>query len=236
MVNKVADLKLWGTVHYDERAITNLLSFAEVRDHPDYNPVYNPKTDCFIITHIPSKPSIEFERVGNHYVHKPTKPTNLKTTKTKTQQTTNLLNAVEENKKMFTKAQVKKADRARDLLYALLAPSMKDPKCVVRTNQIKDNPVTEEDINVAEAHYGLGLSVLKGKGTRCEPTPVRSDYVEIPHKLLKLHGEVHLFMDIMYVNGMAFLTSISGKLMFRHSIFIKNIKSDTIYSTADMTF
>jgi hypothetical protein len=59
------------------------------------------------------------------------------------------INTVSENKEFFTKRQIKSADLARTLYKTLSYPSMKDFKWVIQINQIKDFPVTVQDIDVA---------------------------------------------------------------------------------------
>jgi hypothetical protein len=51
-------------------------------------------------------------------------------------------------------------------------------------NCIKDNPVTTEDIDIAETIFGPDIGVLKGKTTRQRPIHVVADYVDIPEELL----------------------------------------------------
>ena len=134
----------------------------------------------------------------DHYVYLPGK-----------KEETQLLNMVEENKKLYTHKQCKRALKARQLLHSLGVPTIKNMKFIIQNNMIKDCPITEEDLKIACNIYGKDVLTLKGKSTRSRPTPVVTDYVAIPKKLLQIHQYVHLFMDIMYVNGMAFLTSTS---------------------------
>jgi hypothetical protein len=43
---------------------------------------------------------------------------------------------------------------------------MKDFKWVIQSNQIKDFPVTVQDINVAQKIWGKNIAALKGKTNR----------------------------------------------------------------------
>ena len=70
--------------------------------------------------------------------------------------------------------------------------------------------------------YGPDIPTIKGKTTRCHLHKLASNVVSIPHKLCDTQHDVCLFIDIMYVNGMPFLTTIS-----------KNIKYHTAMSVAD---
>jgi hypothetical protein len=58
-------------------------------------------------------------------------------------------NTVSENKAGFTKRQIKDVEVARSLYSKLNYPSWKDFKWIIRSNQIKDCPVTVEHIDTA---------------------------------------------------------------------------------------
>jgi hypothetical protein len=64
---------------------------------------------------------------------------------------------------------------------------MKGFKWLIRRNQIKDCPVTVQDINVALKIWGKNIAALKGKTTRRKMIPVARDYVKVPLELMKLH-------------------------------------------------
>jgi hypothetical protein len=121
------------------------------------------------------------------------------------------VNTVSENKTGFTKRQIKCAEIARNLYKTLSYPSMKDFKWVIRSNQIKDCPVTIQDIDVATKILGKNIAALKGKTTRSKTT---RDYVKVPKELLKLHKEVFLTTDIFFVNKIPFFLTLSRNICF----------------------
>ena len=82
-------------------------------------------------------------------------------------------------------------------------------------NAINNNPVTMEDIALAEAIFGSDIGSLKGKTTRQKPMPVVNNQVEIPRELIAAQKHVTLYMDTMNVNGLSFLTTISGNIYYR---------------------
>ena len=45
---------------------------------------------------------------------------------------------------------------------------------------IKNCPVTQEDVDVAQKIFGPAISTLKGKSTRKNPKPVINDNIQIP--------------------------------------------------------
>jgi hypothetical protein len=85
---------------------------------------------------------------------------------------------------------------------------------VIRSNQIKDCPVTVKYINAVMKIWGKNTAALKGKTTRSESHLVASDYVKFPKELLKLHKEVFLTTDIFFVNNIPFFLTLSRKILF----------------------
>jgi hypothetical protein len=63
---------------------------------------------------------------------------------------------------------------------------------IVKTNAIKNLPITQEDIKTAEMIFGQDIGMLKGKTVRKKPLPVASDFIEVPRELIDNHHEVTL--------------------------------------------
>ncbi len=156
---------------------------------------------------MPAKPNMEFRmhESGLHY-YDPLKNNENKGTL--------FVNTVAENKLLYTKREIKGAQVAKALYTALARPSMADFKWIVRNNEIKDSPVTLEDINVATSIWGKNISKLKGSTTRSKSIPVKRDYVHVPKELLNLHQEVFLTADIFFVNKIPFFLTLSRKICF----------------------
>ncbi len=57
---------------------------------------------------------------------------------------------------------------------------MKDYKWIMQSHQIKDSPVTVEDVDVAMSIWGKNVSKLKGTTTRNKSVPVARDYIKVP--------------------------------------------------------
>ena len=60
--------------------------------------------------------------------------------------------------------------------------------------------------------------------------------VPIPEKILYIHKNVHLFIDIMFVNGFPFLMSISKNHMYRTGTYLVNMEHHTIHEALDEIF
>jgi hypothetical protein len=87
-------------------------------------------------------------------------------------------------------------------------------------NCIKDNPVNTEDVDIAEAIFGPDIGVIKGKTTHHRPNPVVADYVDIPEELLDCQQNVTLCIDTMYVNKLAFFTTVSRNIQYRTATWL----------------
>jgi hypothetical protein len=70
---------------------------------------------------------------------------------------------VYKNKEDFIKRHIRGAETARHLYATLNYPSMKDFEWVIRSNQIKDCPVTVQDIDAALKIWWERIAALKGK-------------------------------------------------------------------------
>jgi hypothetical protein len=122
---------------------------------------------------------------------------------------------VSRNKQGFTKRQIKGVEAAWALYATLSYPSWNDYKWVIRSNQIKDCPVTVQDVDVAHTIWGKNIAALKGKTTRRKPDPVaRRDFVKVPVEFLNMHREVFLTVDIFFVNKIPFFLTLSRKICF----------------------
>ena len=74
--------------------------------------------------------------------------------------------------------------------------------------------MTVEDVDAALKIWGKNIVALKVKSTRIKPNKVAGDSVKIPMGLLKLHKEVFLRLDILFVKNIPFLLTLSRKICF----------------------
>ena len=80
---------------------------------------------------------------------------------------------------------------------------------------IKDCPVVEKDIELAEAIFGPGISTIKGKTPRKTPRSILEYSIVIPPELIRKHSSIDLCIDVMYVKKIGFLTSIGYPIYYR---------------------
>ncbi len=124
-------------VWYNKKATTNILSLSNVIKQ--YQVTYDSNNQMFVVHHDPEgKPGMEFQMHKSrlHYFN----PRDSEFT---------FVNTVSKNKAGFTKRQIKDVEVARSLYSKLNYPSWKDFKWIIRSNQIKDCPVTVEHIDTA---------------------------------------------------------------------------------------
>ncbi len=197
--NLKADLPNWGEVWFNPQAITNIFSYAEMRDR--YKITYDQEEDSFTV-HMPDKPACFRRMASKLYVFNWNPKVSLVTT-------------VSDNAAFYTTRQFERAKLARELYHALGTPSINDFKSIIRMNTINNNPVVTEDIVLAEKIFGPDIGCLKGKTTRKKPLPVVEDRIDIPKELIMAQREVTLSMDGMNVNGISFLTTISHNICYR---------------------
>jgi hypothetical protein len=191
------------TVWFSTQAITNITALRNLIDQ--YRVTYD-SDDLMFVVHreSESKPHMEFKmhKSGLHYYD------------LRKEHHLNFVNTVSENKTGFTKRQIKCAEIAQNLYKIFSYLSMKDFRWIIRSNQIKDCPMTIQYIDVAMKIWGKNIASLKGKTTRRKTHPVARDYVKVPKELLELHKEVFLTTDIFFVNKIPFFLTLSRNIFF----------------------
>ena len=223
-VDQVGTLQDYGEVPVHEDALTNLMSLAKLSDK--YEIHYNNREDDAFYVHTPSK-VVRFGRnAANLYVHKPT------AIQQHPKQYSNLLQTVEDNMKLHTPREVKRAKQARDLLVALGSPSIQDLKTALATNAIANVPVTTKDVDLAEMIFGKDLGTIKGKTTRQKPVPMVHDQITIPPEISD-RGDLELCLDIMFVNELPYMTTISRDLYYRTALSLPTRTERDLYKSLD---
>jgi hypothetical protein len=91
---------------------------------------------------------------------------------------------------------------------------------MIQMNAIANDPVTTEDIELAQQIFGQSIRSLKGKTTRRKPIPVAYDYIKIPIKLTTKQQDMILCIDSIKVNGLTFLTTVSKNICYRTAQFV----------------
>lgn len=114
------------------------------------------------------------------------------------------------------------------LMGNLPTSKMKD---LVRNNRLKNCSITLTDIDNANFIYGTARSNLRGGTTRTKPGKVNNVKIEIPRDFYKLHKFVSLSADVMFCNGIPFLTTVSADINFLTAEFLPTRKAQHLSST-----
>ena len=109
----------------------------------------------------------------------------------------------------FSRKEVQRAALARIAQSKVAHPPDSKFKQMVSSPSFKNCPVTVNDVTNARAIFGPDLAGLAGRSTRRKPKRVVPEYMGIPRELYERHKYVTLTADVMFVNGIAFLVSLS---------------------------
>ena len=118
-------------------------------------------------------------------------------------------------------------------MKSLMMPSIATLRKAIVTNQVQNFLVTDKDCDVAVQIHGKDVASLKGKSTRSHQTPAVDDTVAIPKKLLLIHKNIHLCVDILTVNGIPFLATISKNVMCCTVSVLKDAEHNTLDKELD---
>lgn len=210
-------------VWFSEKAMTNILSLAKIREGGYHDVTYDIDKGQFVMTNLQTGKVTIFKQEPSGLHTAPLDPDMC------------LLQTVEHNKSLYSKRQVAKADRAKALYYNIGTPSMEDFKHLIKMGSIQNCPVVLEDVQLMEKIYGKDIPTLKGKTVRKKPQPVVSDYVEVPKELIEAHQGIILCADIMYVEKLAFLVTISIDLKYITIKYVPNRETSTLLAAVDET-
>ena len=144
------------------------------------------------------------------------------------------MNTVSKNKSFYNKKEIKLADEAMQLLQCLGYPSIPNFKEYVNRNLLSNNKITAMDIDRAIKIYGIPEPLLRGKKVAPTQLSVRGIQVDLSPTITNKLKHIQLFVDIFYVNTLAFLhKKAKNQEGHRHLNYVtinhlKNKKSQTI--------
>ena len=135
---------------------------------------------------------------------------------------------VQDKNTMYTTHDIKRADRARRFQNITGQP-IKRIFHAVDNNILQNLPILREDVIMAEDIYGPIIPHLKVKTVRrklqhVEPIKITN----VPNTILDKYKEVTICCELMHINGIGFLITISRHIMFATGSMIKNRKVEKI--------
>jgi hypothetical protein len=215
--NMIGDLPGYdGEVWFNPKGIANILSLSDVEKH--HRVTYDSAAEKSFIVHneIGYERRFKQSQKGLFYLDVATNKSG-----------TVLVNTVADNKIKYNNREYKQAMVARKTQNIIQVPE-KFYRNIVENNLLKNCPINTTDIVAAKDILGTNLSSLKGKTVRRNGSHVRSGQVGIPREIMERYREITLAADIMFVNRIPFLVSISRNLKFGTSEVLKNRKNATI--------
>lgn len=217
VVNHMGTLKGYGSVWYHPDAIANILSLSNVQDK--FRVTYDSsRGNCFIV-HRPD---------GTQRVFMPTDNGLYASNVNSAENGVIMVSTVAENVKSFTKREVKRAEQARRLMAVIGRPSESKMCTILNNRQLMNSDACVQDVINARLIFGPDVGSLKGKTVREKEPHVDITITPIPTELMERHRHVVVCFDIMYVNRVVFLVSISRALKFCTAEALKNRRIDTI--------
>jgi hypothetical protein len=106
----------------------------------------------------------------------------------------------------------------------------------ISINHIRNCPINKQHIQMAKSIFGPNLGSLKGKTTYHAPPHVVGHITPVPHDILAAHSNIHLTINIMYINKLPFLVTYSHSLRFATVEFLDNCQTPTIHKKLQSIF
>ena len=141
--------------------MANIFSFAKVSNQ--HRIIYDSNEgDVFNIYH--DGKTIKFPKTDEGlYCYRISEDTKTKMKKGKMEKKIMLVEMIKENMEGFSSEEITRAKRARKLYHSLGAPSTTNFKYLIKSNQIKNCPVTVKDIDNAEKYLERTLRTSKAR-------------------------------------------------------------------------
>ena len=127
---------------------------------------------------------------------------------------TSFLTTVVDNKSKYTGQMYAQASLACKNQAMIGYPLTRDFLQIVDRHLLPNCPISWADILAAEDIFGLDISSLKGKTVQWTEPHVISSITPVPTDILSLYQSVTLCVDIMFVNKLPFLVTISQNIKF----------------------
>ena len=90
--------------------------------------------------------------------------------------------------------------------------------------------MTVQDIDVTITIWGKDIFALKWKATRKKKIPVTEDLIQVPKELIKIHGDIVMTAEILFVNTIPLSLTLSRNIVFTLVHPLAYSKAKTIYT------
>ena len=123
---------------------------------------------------------------------------------------------------------VRRAKAARKLQTTIGHPSNKELIKIIESNLLDGCGTTRRDVMNAERIFGPSGAALKGKTTTPSSAHLREDSIPIPDFVTDNYREITISADIIYVNHIPFITTLSRHIYFTTVEAVYNAKASTL--------
>ena len=214
--NMVGELPGFGTVWYMPDGIANILSLSRVRKR--YRVTFDSWDGNQFVVHKDdgSRRIFKEHMEGLYYLD------------VKREEGTSLVSTVADKKSRYTNRDYSQAVLARKLQNVVGRPSMKTFLEMVENKWLPNCPISRDDVAAADDIFGPNVGSLKGKTVRRTPEHVRGGQVNIPRPIVERYRDITLCGDIMFVNKVPFLVTISRNINFRTAAVLRSRQAKII--------
>ncbi|OEU17119.1 hypothetical protein FRACYDRAFT_237529 [Fragilariopsis cylindrus CCMP1102] len=134
------------------------------------------------------------------------------------------IDTVKKSKQNFSVKDQLRANRVRRFQHVAAHPSDETIIYSAMTNSIKNSPITRRDVKMAYDMLGKSKYSVQGKTVRGQPDQVLTDSMPVPPTILDYYKDVELSVDIMHVNKVPFLVSISEHIHYGTVTALESMK------------
>ena len=194
----------------DENMIANLLSLEKIAN--EFRVVMDTDIDNAIYVYGEDGKYLRFGKTENNLYCCELKPN-------QENKEDCFFSTVKGRKAMFSKLDCKRAAAVRELQERLGFPSDVILAKAIEYNVLGTCQYNRRDIRIANKIFGPSKGSLKGKSTARKGKMDTQDRVmrDVPPKVMNEYRNIHLDIDIMFVNGTAFLATILRHLRMTHA-------------------
>lgn len=139
-----------------------------------------------------------------------------------------LINTIKDQKQEYTKQEYHDAVLARKVQNIIMFPGVREYTKIADSGLIANCPVGCMDIRAAERIFGTNLGALKGKTVYHPSVPVSGRIEGVPPAILKQYQQVILLIDIIFINKIAMLLTVSRGICFGTMENLENCQVPTV--------
>ena len=136
---------------------------------------------------------------------------------------------------MFNRRSVRDAIMSRTINKVFFSPSERNMFRVVDVHLLANISNSRKELAAANKIFGSDLNEIKGNTVPQKNTEVQADITSLPVAIIILYRQVTITSDIIFVNRIPLLISISLRLKFGTFERLKNSRVSTLVKAIQKT-